>query len=250
MHARDRVFAMTNFAAFACFYSKKFSWFSNFFLSFRLICSEAVDCAYLESFHHLSVQLLISWGRFLLEQMACDIPQTGNPIHTSLSRCSLTKSSSWSCFISQNGSDDKRRARGGFYSLATGKAKPKAYLGFISPCDCCPWAQSQGTAGVTPGNNSASAGTENPNSWQQRGWFWGVHSTGKGSEIQKLSGVSAGVLTAFPAHWTSEHSPSCSELQCRKTTAGILPCEWQKAIAAGCLGLELGSCTSFLKLPT
>lgn len=182
--------------------------------------------------------------------MACDIPQTGNPIHTSLSRCSLTKSSSWSCFISQNGSDDKRRARGGFYSLATGKAKPKAYLGFISPCDCCPWAQSQGTAGVTPGNNSASAGTENPNPWQQRGWVLGCSQYRKGKWNPKIKQSFCWSAHHFPCTLDFRAQPFMLWTPVQKTTAGILPCEWQKAIAAGCLGLELGSCTSFLKLPT
>lgn len=121
MHESDRVFAMTNSEGFVYFYLEILSLFSHFFCHSGLSVLKQWTVPILNLFIIFAVQLLISWGGFLLEEMACDIPQTGNPIHTSLSRCSLTKSSSWSCFMSQNGTGDKRRAKGSFYSLATGK---------------------------------------------------------------------------------------------------------------------------------
>lgn len=86
------------------------------------------------------------------------------------------------------------------------------------------------------------------------GMFLGVHSsTGKGNEIQKLSRVSTGALAAFPVRLTSEHRHSRFELQGRKPQQKFFPVNGRKPLLMFdncCLGLKLGSCTFFLKLPT
>lgn len=192
-----------------------------------------MDCAYLESFDHLSVQLLISWGGFLLEKMACDILQTGNPIHPSLSRCSLTKSSSGSCFMSQNAIADKRRAKR-FLFFGYWQVKSKGLSGtYQTPwlcTGCCLCARSKGSAGVTPetiqpllalktethGNNGDGFGC----SQQYRIRKWNP----------KLSRVSTGVLTTFPIHLISEHRPSHFELQHRKPQQEFFPVNGRKPL--------------------
>lgn len=86
------------------------------------------------------------------------------------------------------------------------------------------------------------------------GTFLGVHSsTGKGNEIQKLSRVSTGALTAFPVRLTSEHKCPCFELQGRTSQQKFLPVNGKELLLMFgncCLGLKLWSCTSVLKPTT
>lgn len=131
---------------------------------------------------------VFTWGEGLW-------PPTTWQSHTSPPRCSVSrKSSSWTCFTSQNDIANKRRMREPFPFFAYWRIK---YKGLSAPCGCV-WLMlgtSRYLGCATPQQYRSHRRKQFRLCWHRKpkavktmGTVLGVHSTtGKGNEIQKLS---------------------------------------------------------------
>lgn len=173
-------------------------------------------------------------------------PKIGNPTHTPLSRCRLTKCSSWCCFISQNGTDDKNRARGGCYSLATLASKIQRLIWDLSaPVTLhCHLSMSQRHCW------SNSIQPLNFRHWKPKpmttmGTFWGVHSTRKAVKSRNSAEFPLECSPlSLPAglQSTDLHALNCStENHSRNSSLGMAEshCCWLSGIRAGVLSSKL-----------
>lgn len=147
---------------------------------------------------------------------------------TCLSRWSISqKSSSWAPFMSQHVMANKRWAREPFPFFAYWQVKYRGlsttYQSVVQSCTLADASvvQSKGCTGVTSGNNSAFAGTENWNPRKQWEHFWvftAIQEREVKSENEAEFLLEPLSLSLFRAQafmlWTPRH----------KTTAAILPC--------------------------